>query len=189
MKGQLKVLLEEQVTFLDKKTAQVLEASIKSALVGVLKSIKRVEEQMRGIINADQTLKQQFELITSTSGVGPVIATKVIVYTQGFTKFTCSKKFACYVGTTPFGDQSGSSIKIKPKVSSFAHKKIKALLHLCAMSNLGAKNGNKFKVFYENKIAEGKNKMAVLNAVRNKLIQVIFAVVRTNKPFDLSYQY
>lgn len=189
MKGQLKVPLQEQATFLDKKTVQMLEMSIKSALVGLLKSIKKVEEQMSKIINADQTLKRQFELITSISGVGPVTATKVIVYTPGFTKFTCPKKFACYVGTAPFGDQSGSSLKTKPKVSSFAHKKIKALLHLCAMSNLGAKNGNKFKTFYERKIAEGKNKMAVLNAVRNKLIQVIFAVVRTNKPFELSYQY
>jgi transposase len=33
------------------------------------------------------------------------------------------------------------------------------------------------KIYYERKVAEGKNKMAVINAVRNKLIHRIFACV------------
>ena len=39
------------------------------------------------------------------------------------------------------------------------------------------------KKYYERKILEGKNKMATLNAVRNKLIHRMFAVIKNQKPY------
>ena len=46
---------------------------------------------------------------------------------------------------------------------------------------------NDLKIYYERKVAEGKNKMSVLNAVRNKIIHRIFAVIKSQIPykFDL----
>ena len=34
------------------------------------------------------------------------------------------------------------------------------------------------KLYYERKVAEGKNKMSVLNAIRNKLIHIIYALIK-----------
>ncbi|MBR0171067.1 MAG: hypothetical protein IJQ14_09610 [Bacteroidales bacterium] len=39
------------------------------------------------------------------------------------------------------------------------------------------------------KVAEGKNRMSVLNAVRAKLILTMFAVIRDNRPFDPNFNY
>jgi hypothetical protein len=36
---------------------------------------------------------------------------------------------------------------------------------------------NIFREYYQRKVAEGKNKMAVINALRNKLVHTIFALV------------
>ena len=36
------------------------------------------------------------------------------------------------------------------------------------------------KTYFERKVAEGKNKMTVLNAVRAKLVARMFAVIRNN---------
>jgi hypothetical protein len=44
------------------------------------------------------------------------------------------------------------------------------------------------KQYYQRKVAEGKNKMSVVNAVRNKLILRIFAVLRDNRPWVENYQ-
>ncbi len=52
--------------------------------------------------------------------------------------------------------------------------KLKKLLHLCAMSAI--QNDKEMKAYFERKTAEGKNKMSVINAVRNKLIHRVFAV-------------
>ena len=39
------------------------------------------------------------------------------------------------------------------------------------------------KAYYERKVAEGKNKMSVLNAVRNKLIARVIAVVNKREEY------
>ena len=43
--------------------------------------------------------------------------------------------------------------------------------------------------YYQRKVGEGKNKMAVLNAVRNKLIGRAYAVVGKNQEYDKTYAY
>jgi transposase len=41
--------------------------------------------------------------------------------------------------------------------------------------------------YYLRKVAEGKNKMTVLNAVRAKLVYRMFAVIRDNKFYEKNY--
>ena len=48
-------------------------------------------------------------------------------------------------------------------------------------------NDPEMKVFFERKVAEGKNKMSVINAVRNKLIHRVFAVLRDERDYDNNY--
>jgi transposase len=45
------------------------------------------------------------------------------------------------------------------------------------------------KAYYKRKVEEGKNKMSVINAIRNKLLQRIFAVIRDQRPYTENYQY
>ncbi|MDV3929007.1 IS110 family transposase, partial [Elizabethkingia anophelis] len=39
-------------------------------------------------------------------------------------------------------------------------------------------------VYYHRKVQEGKNKMAVLNAVRNKIIHRIYAIIKNNSVYE-----
>ena len=41
--------------------------------------------------------------------------------------------------------------------------------------------------YYQRKVADGKNKMLVLNAGRNKLIHRIYAVVNRGEKYDKNY--
>ena len=41
--------------------------------------------------------------------------------------------------------------------------------------------------YYQRKVAEGKNKMLVLNAVRNKIIHRIYAAVERGEKYDENY--
>ena len=45
------------------------------------------------------------------------------------------------------------------------------------------------KAYYDRKKAEGKNGMLVLNAIRNKLILRVAAVVNKQTPFVSNYKY
>jgi transposase len=86
----------------------------------------------------------------------------------------------------PFKDESGKKKK-REKVSHKANKKMKKLFHLLAMSAIRIKG--EMKQYYERKLAEGKNKMSVLNAIRNKIILRIFSCVKNKKCYEKNYGY
>ncbi|RYF50642.1 MAG: hypothetical protein EOO39_44095 [Cytophagaceae bacterium] len=41
--------------------------------------------------------------------------------------------------------------------------------------------------YYQRKVAQGKNKMLVINALRNKLIHRVYAVVKQGKKYNKNY--
>jgi len=139
------------------------------------KQIKRIETEIRAVINADQSLKQMAKLLKSVPGLGDIIAWNIIVKTNEFKTIKDPRKLACYCGVAPFQNRSGTSIFGKTRVSLLADKKLKKILHLGAMR--AVRMNNDFKVYYERKVKEGKNKMLVLNAVRNKMIHVAYALI------------
>lgn len=66
------------------------------------------------------------------------------------------------------------------------NKSVKTLLHLAAL--VASSFDEELKCYYQRKVNEGKNKMLVLNAIRNKLIHRIFACVKHNRLFINNYQ-
>ncbi len=44
------------------------------------------------------------------------------------------------------------------------------------------------KKYYQRKVAEGKNKMLVINAVRNKILHRLCAAIKQGTPFQQEYQ-
>jgi len=58
---------------------------------------------------------------------------------------------------------------------------------MCAVSVATRKKDGEFREYYLRKVAEGKNKMSVLNAIRAKLVLRMFAVIRDNRMYDRKY--
>ena len=48
---------------------------------------------------------------------------------------------------------------------------------------------DEMRVFYQRKLSEGKNKMSVINAVRNKLISRVFACVSQEHVYEKNYKH
>jgi transposase len=95
--------------------------------------LKAVDKKIKELINQDPVLKELFEIVDSVKGIGPVIATEVLITTNEFKDITEPKKYACYSGFAPFEHSSGK-YKGKSKVSNKAIKKVKALFHNGAKS-------------------------------------------------------
>jgi transposase len=146
------------------------------------KQLALLEHQIGLLIKADEQIKRHAELIRSVPGAGKVLCWMMLAKTEGFTTITEPRKMACYSGVVPFSNQSGTSVRGKNRVSSYADKAIKAVLHLAAMSAIRLEND--LRKYYLRKVAEGKNKMSVLNAVRNKIVHRIFAVIKYQIPYQ-----
>lgn len=160
---------------------QLLSLNIKM-ITNIENQIKIIESCIEDLISGDQKLKEQQKLIKSVPGVGKVLSWTLLSKTEGFTTITDPRKMACYSGVAPFDFQSGTSVKRRPAVSMLADKGIKAILHLAAMSTI--QFDNDLSKYYIRKVAEGKNKMSVLNAIRNKIIHRVFAVIKNQIPYQ-----
>ena len=149
--------------------------------------INKVEMQILEVIGNDEHLKKTFDLVTSVKGVGLVLGTTMLVYTNCFTAFDDWRKFACYCGIVPFEYQSGTSIKGKKKISRFANKRLKTLLSNAACTSI--QHSSEMKLYYERRIQEGKDKMSTQNIIRNKIVARVFAVVQRGTPYVDTFKY
>jgi len=149
--------------------------------------IKNVEKRMDNIISSMPEWKENYRLINTVRGIGPVISRYLLIYTENFTRFTNHKKFACYAGIAPFEYASGKSIKGRTRVHSCANKQLKSLLNMAAMNAI--KINGEFKQYYMRRQQEGKNNMSTLNVIRNKLLSRMFAVVKRQSPYVDLYKF
>lgn len=171
----------------DKKAVSFITRLNNPVVDSVNNQLIVVEKQINELIKQDERLLELKEIITSVDGVGPVTAWAMIIATNQFQSIQDGRKFACYAGVVPFEHLSGTSIKGKPRLSQFANKNMKQLLHLSALSATVMKG--ELNEYYQRKVAQGKNKMLVLNNIRNKLVLRIFACVNQNRKYEKSYTY
>lgn len=164
---------------------KILNRAYKTSLNSLKKSILKIDLEIELHINKDEELKQSNELIQSIPGIGVQIAVNLIVATNNFKNFNSAKQLACYAGVVPFDNQSGTVIK-KSRVSKMADKRIKRLLHMAAMS--ACVHDTELRGYFIRKVEMGKNKMSVLNAIRNKLVHRIMAVIQRQTPFIKSQE-
>lgn len=145
-------------------------------------SIDQINHRIDEIFKTTEELAKQMEILKSVDGVGKQVAVHTIVATKGFRKFKTGRQFACHSGVAPFAYTSGTSQRSRNKVSHRANKKLKTLFHMAALSAIKMKG--EFKDYFERKLAEGKNKMTIINAVRAKIINRIFALIRDNRKYQ-----
>lgn len=151
------------------------------------KEINLLQKEIMSRIKNEEDLYEIYNLIISIKGIGPKTAVMVIIYTEGFTKFSTWRKFASYCGIAPFPNQSGTSLKGRSKVSNFANKKLKKLFHMCARSAI--RHNPEMRQYYNQRIAKGKHGMSTINIVRNKLMSRMFAVVERRSPYVDIFKY
>jgi transposase len=183
-KNAFVVPLAELVVLNTKMAEQVKKQSNKT-IAFLNTRIKYVESQVKDLIKEDSELHQIQKYITSVPGVGPIVAWNLIVKTNEFKLISDPRKLACYAGVVPFEYQSGTSIKRRPKVSNMADKKLKTALHMAAMRAVRLEG--ELQDYYNKKIKEGKNKMSVLNAVRNKIVARVCATVNNQTTYKKDF--
>ncbi len=186
LKKQLSGALGEK-EYKNEEDLALLKSLCENTLNGLETDLKRIEREIDRLIKSDEKMFNQYKIINSVVGMGPVTAANMIMMTNEFSAFLEAKKFACYAGVVPFSYTSGSSVSSKAKVSKMANHQMKTLLHMAAMSCIRSE-GN-LREYYLRKTEEGKNKMSVINAIRNKLILRVFACIRDNRFYDKDYKY
>ena len=184
--GSIRSHLKELKLSNNKTTQTLIEQVHKPVLDGLKRSVALIEKQILKIIDEDPTIKINYDLLITVPGIGHLTAVYILCCTNNFINKVSGKQLACYAGVVPFQDKSGSSIKGRNKVHAMANKELKKMLHLCALTVIHYYP--EFKQYYDRKKKEGKHSMSILNAIRNKIVLRVAAVVNNQKPYVQNIQ-
>lgn len=200
LKEQLAVLLATREQYTDQSRAYqstllqwqrkvvktpLAETSLRATIQHLKEQIKAIDKEITRLISNHPTWGPMFLLLTSIPGVGALLASNLMVLTQGFTATQNPRRLASYLGLSPGEYESGTSVHRKPRSRGYGNARLRKLLYLAAMS-LRTHNRD-FQQYFLRKVQEGKSGRLVLNNIANKLLRIICAVIRTNKPFINNY--
>lgn len=180
-----KVYLKQLSQSNSKEVQKVIEKAHKAALDGMAKSLLLIEKQINKIASEHTEIKANYELLLSVPGIGRITALYIIGCTANFASHISGKQLACYAGVVPFSNESGSSVKGKKRVHKMGNKELKRLLFMGAKSIITHKP--EFKNYYERKRKEGKHHLAIINAVKNKMLLRAVAVIKNKRKYVENY--
>lgn len=185
-KNSNKTYLKELKNVTDKTTQGILEKAYKSAIEGITKSIKSIEALIKQIIAENADIKNNYNLLKTVPGIGHFTSIYIVCCTNNFATKISGKQLACYAGVVPFEHSSGISVKGKNRVHKMANKELKKLLSMGSLAVI--QHYDEFRHYYDRKVAEGKNKMCVLTAIKNKIVLRAAAVINSQTPYVDNYK-
>jgi len=148
------------------------------------KIISELQEEL--IIMVKKYDSKLLQNITSIVGIGQNTASLLILASEGFTNFDSAKQLSSYFGLAPTEYSSGTSIKGSRKISKMGNPLVRKKLFMCSLQ---ASRYNKSCIdLYQRLLAKGKPKKVALIAVVNKLLKIIFAISKSNLPYDREFK-
>lgn len=148
----------------------------------LLEMIKLLEEQLVELEEEiTQYLRKMDTYITTCPGIGDVLGAVILSEIGDVSRFKQPKKLVAFVGVDPSVKQSGEFTGTQNKMSKRGSPHLRRAVFLAA--SVAAFRDPVLSAYYQKKRTEGKHHYTAVGAVARKLICIIYAVLRDNKPY------
>lgn len=178
---QIKKMAERSIGLSSENLESILVSKINQLLFlkNEIKSFNKIIKESFGI-NSD--LNNDLNILLSIRGIGDETAQMFLSELGSIDRFQSHKKLTAYIGTDPAIKQSGSSIDKQGKITKRGNAHLRRTIYLMAVCT--ARYNDLFKVYFKKKMTEGKKFKQAIIAVANKLIRVIFAMLKNKSLFN-----
>jgi transposase len=144
--------------------------------------IKTLAKAIQAHISDDPDMKSKHDLLDSIPGLGERTIAILLSFYADTERFGNARKAVAFAGLDPQQHESGSSVKVKPRMSKVGHAFLRKALYMPAMVALYHTAWG--KSFRQRLAASGKPPMLIIGAMMRKLIHVAFGVLKSGKKFD-----
>ena len=132
---------------------------------------------------------QQIKWINSIKGVGFLTAVTIMCEICDFAAFRNPKQLFAYFGLDPEVNESGKFVGTQVHMSKRGSRIARRAIFAVALASIRKKRNGEginpyLRQYYEKKSGQ-KPKMVALGAVMHKVCNIIFAVLRDEKEFEL----
>jgi len=133
----------------------------------------------------DEHHNNDIDLLTSIGGVGKPSAVSFLTELGDINNFATHKQLTAFIGTDPTIYQSGTSVNIKGSISKRGNSHLRRTLwHMARAASVW---NITLKAYYNKKREEGKTFKQSVIAVANKLIRIIFSMLKNKTKFQTNY--
>jgi transposase len=177
-------LVERIMTALDEQTVVVpgtaAAETILPRLADSLRDVLQQRDQVAAEVDRMLDAHPLAEVLTSMPGIGVRTAARILLEVGDGTSFATPGHLAAYAGLAPVTRRSGSSIRGEHPARS-GNKQLKRAFFLAAFAALADPVS---RAYYDRKRAQGKRHNAALICLARRRCDVLFAMLRDQKPYQ-----
>jgi transposase len=158
---------------------------IKKRMALLDKQEKEIMQELKELIRTDKEMQQLILLMCSITGIGLLTAASVIGETNGFDLIRNKRQLTSYAGLDVKEKQSGTSVKGKPRISKKGNKHLRKAMHMPALTAI--RRDERYKAIFARLVSKHGIKMKAVVAVQRKLLEMMYTIYKTNKPYDKNF--
>jgi len=165
---------------LDRARGKAL-ADIEQHLEYLEQSLKKLNQEIEELTQSNQEWIDKVNLLKTIPGIGQVISTTLVSYLPELGQLT-AKQISRLVGVAPINHDSGQH-KGKRMING-GRAPVRASLYMGAV--VAIRHNPIIKDFYERLLSRGKPKKLAITACVRKMLVILNAMVRDQKPWQVS---
>lgn len=166
-------------------TSRAVGRQIKEHIDFINKQLKELEAEIETLLKKSQEFSDALTLLLSIPAIGMTTAAHFLAEVPNIHNFDHAAQLVAFAGLNPSQHQSGSSVKKKGRLSKRGNRHLRTAFY---MPTLAAMRYNPvIKTFTDRLKANGKPNMVAVGAGMRKLLQLVFGVLKSGKPFDPNY--
>ncbi len=156
-----------------------MHASVKRVLRLLQREIDSIETAIARCIASSKELRDRAALLRTAPGVGPVSATALMAEMPELGMLT-PRQVAALAGLAPMARDSG--LRSGKRRIGGGRKSLRDVLYMAGLS--AARNDPSLRAFSERLRAKGKAPKQAIIAVTRKLLVILNAMIRENRPYE-----
>ena len=156
--------------------------ALKFELKLLLQQLDFIKKQIKEMDKFLNKLMKQHEILLSVPGISYVLGAAILGEIGDVNRFATPQQLQAFAGMEPSVTQSGNFTGTQGKMSKRGSPYLRRAVYLAA--NAAQRFDSVFKEHYEKMVARGKHPKQAMGAVATKLLRVIHAVLKSQKPYD-----
>ena len=183
-KGRLGINKAEEIQSRARETFGIKFAkrSFSFQIKQIISQISFLEEQLKEIeIEISYLLEDICPIITTITGIGSVLGASIVSEIGNISRFERANQLVAYAGLDTRIKQSGDFSATNTKLSKRGSPYLRRSIWLAA--TVAAFKDPALSIYYQGLRARGKAHGTAIGAVARKLTNIIFAVLRDQKPY------
>jgi len=166
------------------ETSAAVCASLQAVVAFLDEQLATIQQAISAQVAEHPQLQRQCALVDSIPGIGPTTVAALVAEID-FGAYPSARQVAAQAGLTPRQRQSGTSVHGRPRLSKQGASQLRRILFFPAI--VAMRHNPVIHAFAQRLAERGKAKMAIVCACMRKLLQLVYGVLKTGRPFDPDY--